>query len=334
MWYNGLWDPPLALRPASSEVVPTAPGGGGGEVQATTTVHAVPSSQPQSPTVPATAASIVAPTTPVAESSGPHKGLPEATPKPKPTGYVPANEPWHQNVNIGGKNYAATAANGVCRVAGVTLTVGAPAQTLPDGVVCSYGQNGLVVQGSKTIHFNDNADQAQSGSQPLTTIGAQNGDFDAQNGHSGNNEGNEDAAVITINDHAVTAVQTQEGGLIIIGSSITLTLGGAATTISGQVVSAATNGVVLGDVSTVGLNEGSATTGSQGGMPSNTAGSGNDNDDSHTSISSNSLSGSGTNSTTATATGNLPVATGFASSMSPAQALSLFTALLAVIAVG
>ncbi|KAK4609106.1 hypothetical protein CLAFUW4_14520 [Fulvia fulva] len=437
MFYNGLWDPPLALQPAESVVKPTAPGGGGGGgggVEATTTAEAIPSNKAQPPTAPATAQYIVVPTPPSATSSVPRNepnppiapataqsivvptppsatssvprnepnppaatpkptgfvpanepnppaatpnptgfvpanepNPPAATPKPtgfvpanepnppaatpKPTGFVPANEPWQENLDLGGKKYAVTAANGRCRVGGVTLTAGGAAQTLPNGAIGSCGQYELVVQGSKTVHFDDNVNYGGGGESPPHELGgAQNGiathtdpiaSYIVTSGgllpptpgphHNDGDEdddGDEDAAIITINGNPVTAVQTHEGGVVVIGSTITLTPGGGATTISGQVISAATNGIIVDYTSTLGPGP-IGDERSQSSKPSGTA-SGNDND--HSDSPSASGGNSGSNAATATATASL--ATGSASSMSPAQAFSLFTALLAIVVVG
>ena len=68
------------------------------------------------------------------------------------------------------------------------------------------------------------------------------------------------ATFFTIGGQVETAVQSQDGGPIVVDETITLTPGGPTTTLNGQVISAATNGIVYGGSTTVGVDA-QATTG-------------------------------------------------------------------------
>ncbi|OQO06490.1 hypothetical protein B0A48_08273 [Cryoendolithus antarcticus] len=112
---------------------------------------------------------------------------------------------------------SAPSALGAAVVNGVTLSAGGPATRI-DGQLVSATSGGVVVDG-QTVSL---APQVTPGAAVL---------FTATNGQS------------------ITASQGSATGLVIVGGS-TLSVGGAAVTISGQVISAATGGVVV-DGSTV-----------------------------------------------------------------------------------
>ena len=95
--------------------------------------------------------------------------------------------------------------------------------------------------------------------------------------------------------------------------------------------SSQTDGLVIDYTSTVGIHEPTGAEASQSGRPGGITASGNNDEPDK---SSKAGSSRGSIIATATSTGTQAGATGSASSMSPAQAFSLFTALLAVIAIG
>jgi hypothetical protein len=135
-------------------------------------------------------------------------------------------------------------------VSGTTFSEGGPAITLPNGVVLSEATSGtgLVVVNpfsgaTSTIPFSSVPGIANPGpkSTPKPT----------------------DGAVVTVGGKTYTVISAS-GSIVIPGLGVTLTEGGAATTINGTVVSDAGTGVVVGSTtqpfSTVTVTDGSETT--------------------------------------------------------------------------
>lgn len=415
MWYNGLWDPPLALTEAASEAKPTLPGGGPVSTPAT------PNSTPAAPTAQPTAIPNELPSTghggsndgatpypngpsSTDDSASPSENNPTPSgngptfpadgptlPASRPTGYNPAGEPWVQSFHVADRTYWATGANNQCRIDGVTMTAGGPTQTLSDGTRCSYGTDGLILKGSSTVSFDDSAPKSTPQSSrytpadepwkhsfrvgehtysatasnnqctidgvtltaggPTKTLknGAQcsygadgliiNGsnatgsdesspeatDSAQHTGSSGSNDG-PDTVVVTVNGQKATAVRTSNGGPVVIGGSMTLTAGAPATTLSnGEVLSAASDGLVVGYTTTLGTQESGESQSSQ------SNGEHSDNGASGTSTGTRTSNAQETSDTTS---GDSASSTGSASSMSPAQALSLFAAIFAMVIAG
>ncbi|KAK4495027.1 hypothetical protein PRZ48_013354 [Zasmidium cellare] len=244
MWYNGLWDPPLALTEASEEDKPTAPG------EHQTKQTAAPNSAPAAPTTTRTALANELPTT----SEGSDNGRPTLTaggptlPASRPTeptkpaaSCVPDAEPWVQSFHVGSATYWATGANRQACIESATITSGGPTQTLKDGTHASYGDDGLILQGANTVKIGDEAASA-------VTSGAQ---------HTGESQPDgRHTVVVTVDGQEATAVQTSNGGPIVVGTYATLTPGGSPTTLSnGEVYSAAMGGLVVGWTSTVGKDQ-------------------------------------------------------------------------------
>lgn len=263
MWYNGLWDPPLALTERASVAKPTLP--------AAYTQHAPAYTQPASPssTAPAPTAAVTAlpnerPASTAPQPAPPGKqpedhapshpaDSPEARPHsspaylfpvpavPKPTmpaanGPPPSNEPWTSSFVVDGKTYAATGSNEQANIGTLTYSRGGPAQTLRPGVIVSYGDDGFVIDqqittGLDTVH--------------PTPVGP-----DA------------DKATVTVSGSALTVVQSSDGGVVVVGMH-TLTPGANPVTLDdGWVLSAAASGVAVYLPSTVGVSCSSAVGGS------------------------------------------------------------------------
>lgn len=264
MWYNGLWDPPLALTEAAIEAKPTMPGGHH------TTEAAAPSSSPVAPTSAPTALSNELPTTTSALSTAGSTLVADkpTLPASKPshstgqaTLYDPAHEPWEQSFHVGGKSYWATGASHEACIDGtVTVTSGGPTQTLRDGTQCSYGNNGLILKGASTVNLGDQSpvptasdagpsSAASDRNSPTTTSDDQPTE-ESVSYHSPK------TVTVTVNDEPATVVQTSVGGPIVVGTYVTLTPGGSATTLPyGEYLSAATGGLVVGWMSTVGQDQ-------------------------------------------------------------------------------
>lgn len=271
MWYGGLYDPPLALQPAESIALPTRPhphdevsktpepsstvaaptstatalpdqGGNAEEGSTPEGGHSTPSSQDEGE------GSVAAPTSTAialpdqggdagswSGEDGEHAtppsqvGVGQATPTAQNDGG--ADEPqgsWHHVISAGGLTWEASACGGHACIDGTTFSAGGPAQTLSGGAVASYdSESHLHVQGSSTIALPHHT--TNYGVPGVSRPG------EAPN------------AAVTIAGNTVTAVQTEEGGAVIVDGSRTLTPGGAATTLAdGQVFSAENNGLVVG----------------------------------------------------------------------------------------
>ncbi|CAK3786006.1 Hypothetical predicted protein [Lecanosticta acicola] len=229
MFYNGLWDPPLALQPAESAALATLPGGG--EIVSPTS-SAQPASTVNSPQVAATALpnQLGSPTSNGNDNALPGPTLPAAT----PSVYKPAAEPWTHEISINGKTWTATGTNGEVHINQTTLKAGGSAQDI-DGYQASYGANGLVIKGSSTIPFDApdaNNSVTPGSSRTITAVVPI-------------------VTVVTYGTQTFTALQSVEGGPIVYGST-TLTPGGPATTATnGQVLSAGKYGLVVNFATTV-----------------------------------------------------------------------------------
>ncbi|KAF2232791.1 hypothetical protein EV356DRAFT_534306 [Viridothelium virens] len=133
-------------------------------------------------------------------------------------------------LTIGSQVITASDLNGpdIVAIGSQILTQGSAAATIA-GQAVSLGQNGLVVGGTQTI--------------PISALGSGTALLSASSG-----------AVFSIGSETITAVDPAgSSGVVIIGSQ-TLTLGGADATISGQEVSLASGGIVLGGSSTIPLS--------------------------------------------------------------------------------
>ncbi|CZT14981.1 uncharacterized protein RCC_00900 [Ramularia collo-cygni] len=271
MWYNGLWDPPLALTERSEVAKPTLPAS-----FTQTKEPASPSSTVVAPTATATTTATalsneLPPPTysshPAEQtqssaashdedqnsssnggqatsdgdqtaSSGDQATEPNVAAPTLPTAKapVPSNEPWTASVEIGGQTYMATGSGNHAVVGSVTYSSGAAAQTLPNGIVASYGSDGIVFDHTTMITFDD----AQPTNGPTTP--------DA------------DTVVVTVSgSSALTVVQSSDGGVIVAGT-YTLTPGAGAVTLEdGQVLSAATGGVAVYSKSTLSVKNSHST---------------------------------------------------------------------------
>lgn len=230
MWYNGLWDPPLALTEYGEVAKPTLPAG-----FSTSSEPASPSSSIEASTATATATSAPTalpnelPSSAVSQSSEPSVPKPTLPPAKAP---VPSNEPWTTTFELGGETYTATGKNKEAIFGTVTCSSDGPAQTLEPGVVVSYGANGCVFDHETVVSF----ESAQSTNGP-TTEGA-------------------DTVVVTVHGtKKVTMVQSSNGGVIVAGTH-TLTPGADAVTLgNGKILSAATGGLVVHSQSTLGVSK-------------------------------------------------------------------------------
>ncbi|KAK3663988.1 hypothetical protein LTR22_005208 [Elasticomyces elasticus] len=128
-------------------------------------------------------------------------------------------DPAEAVITLGGQTVTAMqglgASESVVEVAGTTLSVGGSAATI-SGQVVSAASNGVVV-GSQTVAYS-------AGELP--------------------------SAVFTASGSAFTAVEGSDSGVVVVDGT-TLSVGGPAQTIDGVVLSAATNGVVVGGSTTV-----------------------------------------------------------------------------------
>lgn len=361
MFYNGLWDPPLALKPAASAAQPTYPG----EVQGGAAAAATPSPAPGSPTAPATALpdvlptsadnQIPGPTLPVSQpsssdddpavQSNPSQADPAAHTDVNP--YTPAAEPWQHAFTWNGHTYQASAAGGVAYIGGKAIPSGGASQAVGHGLHARYGQNGLVLSGSSTVdlgddpttHAGDPTNPADTVTDPTDSSPSQE---DPPAGNSPNADGptgsrtvsaghdDQDTATITIGHTKATVVQNIEGGPIAINGTMTLKPGGPATTLpNGEILSAAAHSLVMYWSSTLGKSEITATA-SVNAENASTVASTRQGGSSH--ASSTGGSGSHRTGTGAASTATAEFAgksTNEASKMSSSQAISLFAALIA-----
>lgn len=340
MWYNGLWDPPLALTERSEVLKPTLPASYtrtapaysepaspsstvvAPTVTATTTATALPNerpssydSQPAGPTHQSTASQSAEPAPSLPKESSHASGPDGAEPTvAKPTlpvvkAPVPSNEPWTTSFDLGGETYQATGSNKQAVFGTVTCSSGGPAQKLANGVVASYGSNGCVFDQNTVVNFDD----AQPTNGPATP--------DAE------------SAVVTVAGGSVmTAVQSSDGGVVVAGTH-TLTPGAAAVTLEdGHVLSAATNGIAVHSQSTLGASNtqsasGSGSTQQSGSSASEDETSRGSGENTSTTSGGSSSSTEGGSSSTTTTGGNTDAATDAAqTSPSPASGSSPFSA--------
>ncbi|KAK5119898.1 hypothetical protein LTR85_007224 [Meristemomyces frigidus] len=256
LWYGGLYDPPLALQPAESIALPTAPG----HRPASSTAQ--PSSTAAAPTVAPTVAPTALPDvngntqsaspiqTGTETTSSEYSELPAAT---RTTGRTEETSQSDRPVATPGGSAHVFTENGnvwtasVCGayacIGTVTVTADQPAQTLPNGVIASYGSKGLVIQGSTTI------------TAPSLT---QDNEIPGPSRHPGGVI----QTVVTIAAQPIT-IQRQDGGdgTVLVGSG-TLVPGGTATTLpDGEVLSAGDGGLVAAWHSTILLDAASAGSG-------------------------------------------------------------------------
>ncbi|EME86565.1 uncharacterized protein MYCFIDRAFT_210535 [Pseudocercospora fijiensis CIRAD86] len=173
--------------------------------------------------------------------------------------FVPSKEPWDKDFTIGGRTFQAHGRDRKAIVGSVTLVSGGPAQTIADGIVATYGDQGLIFETIATATFDDH--QAQAAPYQGHVMSAANNGPILQPGMTASGEsGDADILTLTIGGQVETAVQSQDGGAIVIDSTLTLMPGGPMTTLNGQIISAATNGIIYGSSITLGLDA-QATTG-------------------------------------------------------------------------
>jgi len=138
-----------------------------------------------------------------------------------PTSAYATNGPVHgQNAILTASDYTLTAkqisgSSGVFLVGSQTLTVGGPAKTL-DGVLVSAGASGIIVGGTSTASYSKMNVQA----------------------------------VFTAGGQTLTAFEDPGQPNVYVVDGTSLTVGGSAKTVDGIVVSAATDGVLVGGSST------------------------------------------------------------------------------------
>ncbi|KAF7186544.1 hypothetical protein HII31_12102 [Pseudocercospora fuligena] len=354
LWYNGLWDPPLRLTEVDSAAKPTLPTYHTNQ-PAETSKPAAPSSAAAAPTSTPTAIPNELPGSSNAGSkpSQPAYGptVPNAVPThtgnvpssaaetnlPSENTCVPSKEPWEKGFTVGGHTLQAHGRGRKAVVGSVTCVSGGPAQTITDGIVATYGDQGLIFETKATASFDDQPQATPSQGQstifvqhttapgivagpetvtvtiagqvetvvqssyggpikvgPMTTLTPGGPASTLSNGQvmsaasdglilqpamtTGSGEsGDADTITLTIGGQVETAVQSQDGGPIVVDGSITLTPGGPTTTLNGEMISAATNGIVYGGSTTLGVDA-QATTGSGSSesassrVPSSTAG--------------------------------------------------------------
>lgn len=353
MWYNGLWDPPLALTEAATEAKPTMPGGhettepaapSSSLVAPTSAPTALPNELPTTTSAPSTSQSILVADKPTLSASKP------SLPTRPAILCNPAHEPWKQTFHVGGKSYWATgASHEACIDGSVTITSGGPTQTLKDGTQCSYGNNGLVLKGVSTVVLGGEtpvgtatdaspSPTASDESSPSTTVDDQPTEVPAS--HHGPK-----TVTVTVNDEPATVVQSSVGGPIVVGTYVTLTPGESATTFSnGEELSAATGGLVVGWTSTVGeeqtTTDAMSATGDARSVPTDTPGtnSASASDDSSSQTRDGTSQPEGTSSTAGSTTSASSVgaelSTGAGSSSSPARLIPVLAAALAILIIG
>jgi hypothetical protein len=160
------------------------------------------------------------------------------------SGQQPTSEtsdcPWSKAVVVGGQTYTAVASGTEVRISTITLVVGGTRQTLDHGLVASYGNSGVVFQGSTTFILTPAANAPPDCTACyIVSPGYPDGDSRGK------------SYTVTVNGEKMTAYQLNTGGAITIGT-MTLTPGGTASTLaSGEILSAATNGLVVQWSSTV-----------------------------------------------------------------------------------
>ncbi|KAK4962051.1 hypothetical protein LTR10_002548 [Elasticomyces elasticus] len=131
-------------------------------------------------------------------------------------------DPAEAFITVGGKTVTATQGSsgsaGVVEVGGTTLSEGGSPITI-SGQVISVASNGIVV-GSQTVVYSTEAQASPA--DPAE-------------------------AVVTLGGQTLTAIQGSSGSTNVVEvAGTTLSVGGSAATISGQVISAASNGIVVG----------------------------------------------------------------------------------------
>nr|POE72747.1 hypothetical protein CFP56_30686 [Quercus suber] len=213
LWYGGLYDPPLALTTAesiapitfaggSAQPLPTSPSPGWGAASQITTATALPEqhgSHDEHSSV--QRSSNVAPTTSRAQIQS------------RPTAA------WTYHFEHGSHSISVSASGSIAHVDSAIVSSDGPVQTLTDGLVATYGGQGLIIGDQSSISL------ASSDSGVET--------------------------VITYEQITVTAVQSALGAEISVESAI-LSPGGPAQTITGgYFASAGSAGLVLGWSSTV-----------------------------------------------------------------------------------
>jgi hypothetical protein len=264
MWYNGLYDPPLALTEASTAAAPTNPWAG----SSTAATSARPAATAEQNILPtgygdpnqsrvSSSASVGASHTPdsyhsaspsrsvssSATSSNPlasyinagigggNSGIPPQQKVP-----VPANEPWTHTFTINGQEFNATGANNQCIIGGVVCVLDGPPQTIADGATASYGPNGVVIHEHHVYAFPAETGTADDVDTVTATLGG---------------------------SRYETVVQTSIGAPIVIESHTLMPGGEVATLQHGEVVSAGSSEVVVETEYTLGVSSSTTRTSSE-----------------------------------------------------------------------
>ncbi|KXT04820.1 hypothetical protein AC578_9714 [Pseudocercospora eumusae] len=268
LWYNGLWDPPLRLTEVESAAKPTLPSNYMNQ-PVETSIPAAPSSAAAAPTSTPTAIPNELPGSSNAGSNPPQPvygpPVPNAAPthagnapasaaepnQPSENMFVPSKEPWDTAFTVGGRILQAYGRGRKAVVGSVTLVAGGPAQAIADGIVATYGDQELIFKTIATASFDD---------QPKATPSPGQSTMFVQHTTAPGVVAGPEAVTLTIGGQVETAVQNHDGGPIVVDGSITLTPGGSIATLNGQIISAATNVIVYGGSTTVGVDA-QATTG-------------------------------------------------------------------------
>ncbi|KXT06231.1 hypothetical protein AC579_2610 [Pseudocercospora musae] len=310
LWYNGLWDPPLRLTEVDSAAKPTLPTSHTSRPAETPKV-AAPSSAAAAPTsaptaipneLPGSSNAGSKPWQPAYGSTVPnaapnHAGsAPPSTAEPNQPSenmYVPSKEPWDGSFTVGGRTLQAHGRGRKAVVGSVTCVSGGPPQTITDGIVATYGDQGLIFETTTTAFFNDQSQATiMVGAMATLTPGgpastlpngqvmsAASDGLILQPAMTTGSEGygDVDRLTLTIGGQVETAVQSQDGGPIVVDGTITLIPGGPITILNGQIVSAATNGIVYGGSTMLGAQTTTGPGSSESGpsrLPSSTVGDG------------------------------------------------------------
>jgi len=142
----------------------------------------------------------------------------------------------HSNVfAINGQTYTAVVTKNVVSVCSTVVSSGAVAQTLPGGLVASYGSNGLNIRSSSKLTITHQASKAGLAAAGISTL------FDT---------------TLTIAGETIIVSECPTpSGAIAVGTA-TLTVGGPTLTLAnGEVISRATDGLVFSLSTSVALDQ-------------------------------------------------------------------------------
>lgn len=285
MWYNGLWDPPLALTEHASVAKPTLPA----SYTKTASAYTEPAS-PSSTVAALTATATTAVTALPNERPSTYESQPAESTHPstashynEPTGgQSGASKDDQQEASTGGQSeqsaQSSKSGQSAPSVAGPTVPVakalnpsnepwttsfdiggqtymatGSNKQAVIGTVTCSSGgpaqtlTNGYVATyGSNGCVFSQSTVVAFDDAQPTNEPATPDAD----------------TVLVTVSGSSVlTAVQSSDGGVVVAGT-YTLTPGAGAVTLEdGHVLSAATNGIAVNSQTTLGVSSAQSTSG-------------------------------------------------------------------------